>query len=64
METTSESRPWLSVPEAGRIYFGLARAASYNAAKRGELPTIRVGRRLVVPVGQLRAKFGLEPEPA
>jgi hypothetical protein len=40
----------LSVPEAGRRYFGLARNASYDAARRGELPVIRIGSRLRVPI--------------
>jgi hypothetical protein len=40
----------LSVPEAGRIYFDLGRNASYAAAARGEIPTLKVGSRLRVPV--------------
>jgi hypothetical protein len=40
----------LSVPDAGRVYFGLSRGASYEAARRGELPVIRIGRLLRVPV--------------
>ena len=40
----------LSVPEAGELYFGLSRKSSYNAAARGEIPTIRIGRKLRVPV--------------
>jgi hypothetical protein len=40
----------LSVPEAGRRYFDLCRNASYAAADRGEIPTIRIGRLLRVPV--------------
>jgi hypothetical protein len=40
----------LSIPEAGRRYFDLARDASYRAAKRGELPIIKVGSRFRVPV--------------
>lgn len=40
----------ISVPEAGRKYFGLYRDASYQAAQRGEIPTIRVGRLLRAPV--------------
>jgi hypothetical protein len=39
----------LSVPDAGRVYFGLGRNASYAAAARGEIPTIRIGSRLRVP---------------
>ena len=45
----------LSVPEAGKRYFGLARNASYAAAKRGELPTIKIGKLLRVPVRALEA---------
>jgi hypothetical protein len=40
----------LSVPEAGRKYFDLGRNGSYEAARRGEIPTIRIGSRLRVPV--------------
>jgi hypothetical protein len=45
----------LSVPEAGRRYFGLTKNASYTAALRGDLPTIRVGRLLRVPVRAMEA---------
>jgi hypothetical protein len=34
----------LTVPEAGRTYFALGRNASYEAARRGDIPTIRIGR--------------------
>jgi hypothetical protein len=40
----------MSVPEAGKKYFDLSRDASYAAAQRGDIPTIRVGRLLRVPV--------------
>jgi|SRR6516162_1350357 len=40
----------MSVPEAGKRYFDLSRDGSYRAAERGEIPTIRVGRLLRVPV--------------
>jgi hypothetical protein len=40
----------LDVPEAGRRYFGLSRGGSYAAAQRGDLPTIRIGRKIRVPV--------------
>jgi len=43
----------LSVPEAGQRYFGLSRNASYKAAERGEIPTIRIGRLLRVPIAAL-----------
>jgi len=37
-----------TVPEAGRL-LGLSRNASYEAAKRGDIPTLRIGRLLLVP---------------
>jgi hypothetical protein len=40
----------LSVPEAGRRYFGLCRGASYAAAEKEQIPTIRIGRLLRVPI--------------
>jgi hypothetical protein len=40
----------LPVPQAGKLYFGLSRNASYAAAQRGQLPIIRIGRLLRVPV--------------
>lgn len=43
----------LSVPEAGRRYFGLCRVSAYAAAARGDIPTIRIGRLLRVPVRAL-----------
>lgn len=36
----------LSVPEAGRIYFDLGMNASYEAAKRGDIPTIKIGGKI------------------
>jgi hypothetical protein len=43
----------ISVPEAGKRYFGLCRNAAYDAAARGEIPTIKIGRLLRVPVRAL-----------
>jgi hypothetical protein len=47
----------LPVPEAGRRYFDLGRNASYAAAKRGDIPTIRMGRLLRVPVIALERRL-------
>jgi hypothetical protein len=47
----------LGVPEAGRKYFGLGRNASYAAAKRGDIPTIQVGRLLRAPVVALERRL-------
>jgi len=45
----------MSVPEAGKKYFGLSRNAAYDAAARGDLPVIRIGRLLRCPVRALEA---------
>jgi hypothetical protein len=47
----------LTVPEAGRVYFDLGRNASYEAARRGDIPTIKIGRLLRVPVGAMERKL-------
>ena len=47
----------LTVPEAGRRYFDLGRNASYEAARRGDIPTIRIGRLLRVPVVAMERKL-------
>jgi Helix-turn-helix domain len=50
----SEETPLtISVPEAGKRYFGLCRNASYEAAARGEIPVVRIGKLLRVPVRAL-----------
>src|SRR5262245_64559978 len=48
--SVSEARLTMSIPEAGKRYFGLSRNGSYDAAARGEIPTIKIGRLLRAPV--------------
>jgi excisionase family DNA binding protein len=40
----------LTVAEAGAQYFGLCPRSSYAAVKRGQIPVIKIGRLLRVPV--------------
>ena len=42
----------LTVPEAGEM-LGISRAQSYLMVKRGVLPVIKLGRRIVVPKAAL-----------
>lgn len=42
-------RTTLTIPEAATT-LGLSRASAYEAARRGEIPTIRIGKRILVPV--------------
>jgi hypothetical protein len=59
----SEAPLTISVPEAGEKYFGLCRNAAYDAAKRGEIPTIKIGRLLRVPVRALERMLDRAGEP-
>ena len=43
----------ISVPEAG-VVLGLGRNAAYAAAARGEIPVIRIGSLLRVPMAALQ----------
>ena len=47
MENETE-RKTLTIPEAAKA-LGIGRNAGYEAARRGEIPTIRIGKRLLVP---------------
>lgn len=41
-------RKTITIPAAGQS-LGISRNAAYEAARRGEIPTIRIGRLLLVP---------------
>jgi excisionase family DNA binding protein len=43
----------MGVVEAGKKYLGLGKHASYRAAQRGEIPTIKVGSIMRVPVAAM-----------
>lgn len=52
------ARATISVEQAAKI-LGVGRTAAYEAARRGEFPTRRLGRRLVVPVPALLDWLGV-----
>jgi excisionase family DNA binding protein len=49
------------VPEAGAM-IGLSRNASYEAAKRGDIPTIRFGKQLKVPKAAFHRMLEQQPK--
>ena len=51
------ARGALSIPEAGDV-LGVGRSLAFDLARRGDLPTIRLGRRRVVPTHALRCLLG------
>jgi excisionase family DNA binding protein len=51
----------ISVLDAGAV-LGLSKSTAYAAAHSGDLPTIRVGKRFLVPTEKLAEMLGLKPE--
>lgn len=47
-----EKKATMSVQEAGK-FLGIGRDAAYEAARSGQIPVIRFGRLIRVPVGAL-----------
>lgn len=54
-----DQRPTLSVDEAAFV-LGVGRATAYSAVKRGDVPSIRVSGRILVPTAALRRMLGLD----
>ena len=61
MNDSSQVSPVLTIEEAGRL-LRISRQSAYQAARAGELPTIRIGRRLLVPRARLLALLGEQAE--
>lgn len=60
--TTNQVPLSLPIPVAGWVAFELGRDGSYLAAERGELPCIKVGRKMRVPTAKLAAMLGVTLE--
>ena len=59
MTTTATPAPLtVTVEQAGRL-LGISRGAAYRAAACGQIPTIRLGRRLLVPTARLHQLLGI-----
>ena len=56
MSDEIDGRLVYEVPEAGAM-LGLSRNASYAAARRGDLPVIKIGKLLRVPKAALEKKL-------
>jgi excisionase family DNA binding protein len=52
VQTAKPERRVVTLSEAAAI-LRVSRGSAYEAAKRGEIPTIRIGRRWLVPVAAL-----------
>lgn len=52
--------PTVTVERAARE-LGISRGSAYEAARTGDLPTIRMGRRILVPTARLLELLGQAP---
>jgi excisionase family DNA binding protein len=60
-KTTKLASAVMSVDEAA-AFLGLSRVAAYNAVAKGEIPSLRIGRRWLVPRAKLFAMVGRDAE--
>jgi excisionase family DNA binding protein len=51
-------QPTMTVEETALVY-GISRASAYEGVRTGEIPSIRVGRRILVPTATVRRQLGL-----
>lgn len=51
---TVERRRTFTIEETAEI-LGIGRSLAYDAARRGEIPAVKLGRRMVVPRERLEA---------
>lgn len=54
-----QRRPTVPVDVAAEL-LGISRASAFRAVHRGQLPAIRIGRRIVVPTAGLLALLQIE----
>ena len=52
MVIADDDRLVLTIEEAGKL-LGLGRSGTYEAARRGDRPPLRIGSRILVPKGAL-----------
>jgi excisionase family DNA binding protein len=56
------SRVTITVGEAAEM-LGISRTSAYLCARRQEIPTVRLGRRVLVPVARFMAMLEADPAP-
>lgn len=56
-----EAVPTLRLPVVAKM-LGISKGAAYAAAARGDIPSIKIGRTIVVPTAEFRRMLLLDPE--
>lgn len=44
--------------EEFRAIFGLSKQATYDAIRRGEIPSLKFGKRILIPTAKIREMLG------
>jgi excisionase family DNA binding protein len=57
----TELPPTISVEHAAKL-LGVSRSAAYRAVAAGQLPNLRLGRRIYIPTARLLAMLGVSAE--
>ena len=58
-DDTKAKRLTMTVVEAGNR-LGVGKQAAYDAAHRGEIPIVRIGRKMLVPVAAFEAMLAVK----
>lgn len=59
METTTHPLT-LTVEQAAKV-LGISRSTAYELVHTGDIPSLRLGRRIVIPAARLAEDLGLQP---
>lgn len=62
MTTPTDQPATMTVEQAGQL-LGISRRSAYRAAATGQLPTLRLGRRILVPTAALHRMLAISPAP-
>ena len=54
--STSKRKLTMTVPEAAAL-LGIGKNAAYEAVRKGEIPSLRIGKRVLIPIAALDAKL-------
>ena len=60
MTLDDELPPILTVEQTAEV-LGISRGLAFTAVRNGDIPSIRIGRRILVPRDRLRQMLGFDP---
>ena len=55
------ARPTITVADALKV-LPISRNGLYEAIRRGDIKTVKLGKKILVPTGPLRRQFGIEAQ--